>query len=108
MVIYEVNAIGPFELRDEYGALVRSHIQVLLQQKGFLNAEWYERDPHDEELPDGTFLWTMHYRVENRRALDEYIQGIGQELRNEAKEKFGGRIRVTRRILSLLSTAGFH
>ncbi len=108
MVIYEVNASGPLELRQAYGELVRAHIEILMQQKGFLDAQWFERDPEDEEAPAGTFLWTLHYHVENRRSLDAYIQGIGQTLRKEAKERFAGKVQVNRRILSMMPAASLH
>lgn len=105
-VIYEVNAKGSNSIREGYADLVRDHLERLLREPGFLKASWFTRRPEDEGLEPGDyFLWTLLYLVKDRASLDAYIQGPGQILRQEAKQKFQGEIEVNRRILTAVDSA---
>lgn len=101
MLIYEVNAKVPVDLRKEYSELVRDHREKLLTQPGFQSMDGFERKPEDEGGKGDEFLlWTLHYRVKDRPSLEAYINGLGKTLRDEARIRFQGRVEVSRRILS--------
>ena len=84
------------------------HIQEMLKFKGFQTAHWYFRRPEDEgSKVEGKTLWSIHYLVEDRASLDEYFEKHAERMRAAGKEKFGEKFSATRRVLNLLSVAGY-
>ena len=108
MLIYEVNLEVADEINFKVAAWLSEHINKMLTFKGFKIAQWFFRKPEDEgrDATDVT-LWTIQYLVEDRPSLDEYFSQHAVKVREEAEEKFGDKLVVTRRVLQLLSVAGY-
>lgn len=107
MLIYEVNLEVDEEVNYKMAGWLPEHIQKLLDCKGFKSAYWYFRVPEDEggEPSEKTF-WTIQYVVDSRADLDEYLNGPAGSIRAEAEEKFGGKFKASRRIMTLIGVAG--
>lgn len=108
MLIYEVNLEVDDDINFKMAGWLPNHIEEMLKLKGFQSAHWYFRRPEDEDSSvDGKTLWSIHYLVENRESLDEYFEKHAEKMRKEGKEKFGEKFSASRRVLNLLSVAGY-
>jgi len=108
MLVYEVNLEVEPEINFAYAGWLPEHIDRMLKFNGFKAAYWFFRNPEDEgREPTDKKLWTIHYLVEDRESLDDYLRNHAKTMRQEAVEKFGTKFRSNRRILGLLSVAGF-
>lgn len=107
MLIYEVNLDVDDEVKFSFAGWLPEHIQAMLKIEGFQVAYWFFRKPEDEGMQDRTrTLWTIHYVIEERRHLDDYLSNKAEMMRKEAVERFGDKFIASRRILHLLSAAG--
>jgi hypothetical protein len=106
MLIYEVNLEVPLGLASEYSEFLERHVPEMLGVEGFVSAVWHERRPEDEPnraghaaAPSGTVLWTIHYEVRSRDALETYFRDQAGTMRAESLRRFGGAVVISRRIL---------
>ncbi len=100
MVIYEVNLSIEAEIGTSFEHWLRAHVADMLEFDGFESAAWYWRKAENEgSMPDGRILWTIHYSVRDRDALDAYLDGTAEEKRERSLDKFRGYFSATRRIL---------
>ena len=100
MVIYEVNLAIEAEVGNSFEHWLRKHIAAMLEFDGFEHASWYWRRAEDEgAMPDGRILWTVQYHVRDRVALDAYLDGPAEEMREQGADKFRGYFSASRRIL---------
>jgi hypothetical protein len=101
MLIYEVNLSVNSEIAADYAQFLKHHIPEVVQVGGFTKADWFERRASDEGLSntEGRTLWTIHYHVASREALDRYLREHAPKMRAEAVDRFGDRFQATRRIL---------
>ncbi|MEN9723574.1 MAG: hypothetical protein RJB38_1560 [Pseudomonadota bacterium] len=108
MIIYEVNIAVQNDAAPDYERFLERHIPKILQIDGFRGASWWERLAKDENVPEmkGSTLWTVHYHVESRKALDSYLINQAPAMRAEAVELFGNKISINRRILNHRSSQG--
>lgn len=117
MLIYEVNLEVDESINHKMAGWLPDHITEMLGFDGFKAAHWYFRNPEDETPADASStegssksapktLWTIHYLVESRAALDDYFKNNAPRMREEGKNRFGDQFTATRRILNLLSVAG--
>jgi hypothetical protein len=107
MLIYEVNIEVDQEINFKCAGWLPEQIKKILTLKGFQGAYWYFRDPKDEgREPSGKTLWTVHYLVENRQCLDEYLNQHKPAEKQEILERFGSGFAASQRVLQLLSVAG--
>jgi|SRR5215470_3236553 len=107
MLIYEVNLEVEEEINYKVAGWLTEHIQQMLEFKGFKAAQWFFRQPEDEERQSANkTLWTIHYLVEDRPSLNDYFREHAERKRQEAIDKFGDKLSVSRRVLNLLSVAG--
>ncbi len=106
MLIYEVNLSVDKEIEEQYKEWLGAHVQEMLQNEGFLGAEWLSRNAVDEGLPadDTKVLWTVHYRVTDDAALQHYFEHHAPRMRQDGLNRFGGRFTASRRILRLSSS----
>lgn len=107
MLIYEVNLEVDEDINYRYAGWLPDHISKMLQFKGFQAAYWFFRKPEDEgREPTTKTLWTIHYVVQDRQCLDEYLNVHASEVRKEALANFGNGFKADRRILNLLAASG--
>lgn len=107
MLIYEVNLEVDEDINYKMAAWLQEHIANMLNFNGFKSAYWYFRLPEDEgDEAFGKTLWTIQYVVETRQQLDDYLNNHAAAMRTEGEEKFGGKFKASRRIMTLLGLAG--
>lgn len=106
MIIYEVNLEVDEEVNFKFAGWLPGHMNKMLEFDGFEAAYWFFRKPEDEDNAMGKTLWTLHYIVDNRDALETYFKNHASGMRDEALQLFGDKFKVERRILNLLSVAG--
>ncbi len=106
MIIYEVNLEVDEEINFKFAGWLPGHMMKMLEIEGFDAAYWFFRKPEDEQKPPGKTLWTIHYIVEDREALEGYFEHHATAMREKTIEMFGDKFTVERRILNLLSVAG--
>ncbi len=107
MLIYEVNLEVAEDINYKVAGWLAGHIDKMLTFKGFKVAYWFFRKPEDENSKTtNKILWTIQYIVEDRPSLDEYLQQHAEQIRKEANEQFGDKMRAERRVLYLLNIVG--
>ena len=106
MIIYEVNLEIDEGANFKIAGWLPGHMQKMCEFKGFGPAYWFFRNPEDEQKDKGKTLWTLHYIVDDRQCLDDYLKNHAHSFRQEAIDLFGDSFKADRRILSLLSVAG--
>jgi hypothetical protein len=93
-VIYEVDVTVDAGAADAYAAWLPGHIDRVLENDGFLSAQWLEAD-----TGAAAARWSIRYTVTDAAALEAYFAGPASALRAEAEERFGGRFAATRRVM---------
>lgn len=100
MLIYEVNLDVEPAIAEDYRDWLERHIRDMLGIEGFVSAELFLRPPGDDPGTDPSRMgFTVHYRLENREALERYLDNDAPRMRSEGLRLFGGRFTATRRIL---------
>lgn len=97
MVIYEVSLEINADIYSEYYQWLITHIQQMLQFKGFKSAE-VNLIQHDE-MNDKKRL-RIEYFIDSDEDLQDYFTQHAATMRNDAIKKFGTQFSATRRILS--------
>lgn len=106
MIIYEVNLEIDEDVNFKFAGWLPGHMQKMIELRGFGPAYWFFRNPEDEQKDKGKVYWTVHYVVDDRACLDDYLNNHAQRFRQEALDLFGNSFKSDRRILNLLSVAG--
>lgn len=96
MIIYEVNIDIDPSIEKEYIHWLKSHIDQILKIDGFSKAEVYQREAENQKKGI-----TVHYYLETKEKLDDYLTHFAPKLRQEALDKFGSQFSASRRILSV-------
>lgn len=130
MILYEVNIRILAEAADEYAAWLDDHIRQILEIDGFVSAEWFEVEEDqetreleeavrqavrlDESIPSelreaaavsvDTRLFTVHYRLTDRRSLEHYLMLHADGMRRDGIERFGDKFAATRRVMKRVKT----
>ncbi len=94
-ILYEVTAIVSEDILHDYLSWLKPHLERMLDFDGFLDADTFENTENPCEI-------TSVYRVRDRKAIEAYTAGPAQEVRAEADQRFGEKLRISRRILSAL------
>lgn len=95
--IYEVNLELEPAIGEAFSAWLPGHVERMLELPGFIDAV-VEMEERDENAPP-TFC--VRYRLESRQTLDDYFEHHAARMRQEGIDRFGGRFRATRRILTV-------
>jgi hypothetical protein len=95
-VVYEVDVTVDAGAADAYAAWLPGHIERVLENDGFVSAQWLEAD-----AGAAAARWSIRYTVTDAAALEAYFAGPAGALRAEAEERFGGRFVATRRVMSI-------
>lgn len=99
MIIYEVNHDVDKEIEKEYTVWLESHIQEMMGFEGFESIDWYKLANEDGQQ---MVCWSIHYHVRSMSDLQSYLDTHAERMRADGANRFGGRYRANRRILSLL------
>jgi hypothetical protein len=95
-VIYEVSLWPDPAIASDFDAWLEHHVQEMLGLPGFLGATIHRAE---EDPPGDGVLRTVRYRLQDRAALDRYLQEHAERMRADGTRRFGNRFRVSRRIL---------
>ncbi len=99
MIVYEVNLSVDAAVYAEYLAWLDAHMAEILALPGFLGAEVLE--VAEPAPPPSLRALSVHYRVRDRAALQDYFDRDAPRLREEGQRLFGGRFSATRRVLKV-------
>lgn len=90
-VVYEVNIEIRRERVVEFDAWLTEHIGEMLALPGFVDARTFASD-----LDAGTALRSIHYRLNDRAALDRYLDVHAPAMRAQGIERFGDDMQASR------------
>jgi hypothetical protein len=101
-VVYEVNLVIDKDINADFCAWLPGHVGELLKCPGFVDARWFSRSPEDEGQPkdDSKVLHTVHYYLQDRASLDNYLKEHAPRLRQDGVTRFGAKMSATRRVLN--------
>lgn len=104
MIIYEVIAKVSRARAKEYKEWLGPHTKHLLKEPGFLKAHIFEEigEPLQNQEAQEVVLG-VRYSLKDSESLDQYLAGPAQTLRQEALEKFGSSLSISRRVWRELS-----
>lgn len=103
MIVYEVRAVMPPALVDEYRAWLEDHIREILAIPGFLYAELHREDADQPAASEAGGLLVIRYHLEDRGALEAYLRDHAPALRADGIARFGDRVRMSRRVTELVA-----
>jgi hypothetical protein len=95
-VIYEVNLEADATIEGPFDTWLRDHVADMLQLDGFLAAEVLV----DGSAPPGRIRRSVHYRLSNQAALDDYLRTHALRMREKGVALFGDRFTAQRRTLA--------
>lgn len=96
MVVYEVNSTVDADLRADYLAWLRPHVDEILALPGFIGADAFEvREPAET----GEARFCMQFRLVDAAALQAYLHNHAPRLRADGVARFGARMRAQRRVM---------
>lgn len=95
-VIYEVNLDIHAKAAADFAQWLPRHVADVLALPGFIDAVIAREDPGEE----GSIAWSVRYRLENRQALERYLDQHAERMRADGLRRFGEGMRARRRILS--------
>lgn len=101
-VVYEVSLWVEADIASEHALWLRDHVQQMLMQPGFLQAQIL--DVVDPPAEAGVVARCVQYRVRSQHDLDDYLAGPALHMRAEGVARFGERVRYQRRVLALAAT----
>ncbi len=97
MVLYEVNAEISKDLSQAYLDWLKPHIELILKEPGFLSAEVFQEN---EVVASDKEKFVVHYFVNTEEDLKNYFAGPAKAYRQEALQKFGPSLSISRRQLT--------
>lgn len=95
MLIYEVNIEVDGAAAEEMAVWMKTHIRKMLAFDGFVGATWYFLDPDES----GRQRWSIHYRVEAWKHLNDYFENHAEAMRQDGLHRFSEKFSANRRIL---------
>lgn len=105
MIIYEVNLDVQPQTHDAFMQWLPGHIQEVLEIKGFKQAKILQ--PVGDNLSGSTRQVTVVYELETMADLNAYFQDHATAMRAKTVEKFGNKVKATRRIFKTLYPVDF-
>lgn len=97
-VIYEVNLSVDSAIAAEFDDWLTEHVAAMLALPGFRSARIFAPD-RDAESSDARITRTTQYELDNRAALERYLDIDAERMRAEGVERFGEDLSASRRIL---------
>ena len=99
MITYVVDLEVDAAIAAEYLPWLREHVHEMLALPGFVDAQVFES--LDPAPPPGTIAYSVHYRLRDRAAFDEYLRRHATSMR-AGGARFGERVRASRTLLQAL------
>ena len=103
MVIYEVNLEISPEVANDYKIWLQKHILQMLEINGFssykLFAEKSQIIDSGSNNEDKTCKLVVHYEVDSKESLDEYLANQAKSMRGGIPKEFFGKFKAWRRVL---------
>ncbi len=96
VVIYEVNLEIAGDVAAEFAEWLPHHVAEVLALPGFIDAVIAS----DEMAGADIKAWSVRYRLDNRQALDRYLDQHAERMRADGMTRFGGHMRASRRIMT--------
>lgn len=93
--IYEVTVSVDREIADEFDGWLALHVEDMLEIPGFLKAETFAIE--DDDVARARRV--THYYLASEQALEEYLAGPANAMRQSAIDRFADRFSASRRIL---------
>lgn len=103
-IIYEVTLLIDREVVREYDIWLKHHVDEMLELPGFQSAQVSVVEDNAAESARAGRV--VHYRLDNRQALDEYFSRFARQMRDDGIRHFGNRFTASRRILRPLEGEG--
>jgi hypothetical protein len=101
MIVYEVNQeIEPAAFDEFKKWFSETHVPEMLSITGFIEA----RILVNEDESDNKKRTTCCYLMRSRDSYDQYTKNHSAEMTRRLNEKFGSRVRLSRRVFSILQT----
>lgn len=100
MIIYEVSLTVANEILVAYEAWIKTHIQEMLQFKGFINATLAK----DLEAKDKATLLSVRYVLQDEKSLQDYLNEHAHIMREQAIKKFSNQFSAVRKIYHLIES----
>lgn len=104
VVLYEVNLTVEREIADEYAAWLGPHIREIMALDEVAGASWWRVDDprlRGDRLNDpDTVSWCVKYEFPDRKAYQSYLNNHAERLRGDGLERFGGRFKASRRVMT--------
>jgi len=94
-ITYEVALQPDPEILGDFEAWLEYHVDEMLALPGFTGASIHKA----EDPETGTALRVVRYELEDRAALQRYLDEFAPRMRAEGIARFGDRFRATRRIV---------
>lgn len=93
-VIYEVNLVPEPAIAGQFDDWLNEHVREMLALPGFIDATISR-----VEREDGPAARTVHYELQSRESLEQYLAEHAPRMRQHGIDRFGDRFTATRRIL---------
>ena len=93
-ILYEVVITVLPEIRDNYLAWLKPHMEAMLGFDGFLYADLLVNTENENEF-------TCHYGLRDMAAMNAYLSGPAKDMRADGVKRFGDKMQATRRILEV-------
>jgi hypothetical protein len=94
-ITYEVTLEPDAEILREFEAWLEYHADEMIALPGFIGATIHK----GEDPESGAALRIVRYELEDRAALERYLEEFAPRMRAEGVSRFGNRFRATRRIV---------
>lgn len=101
MIVYEVNLRVQHAIAVDYLSWLQSHVAQMLALPGFVSAQVFAAPDHDD---DEARAFCVQYRLQDRAALERYLQQHAVRMRADALARFGDHFRAERRVLEPLAS----
>jgi hypothetical protein len=93
-VIYEVNLVPEPAIAGQFDEWLHEHVREMLALPGFIDATISR-----VEQAEGPAARTVHYELQSRESLEQYLAEHAPRMRQAGVDRFGDRFTATRRIL---------
>lgn len=99
---YEVSLTINSEIVPEYLKWLKAHVNEMLSFPGFENAVFL--DQMDPVIAEGQITVIVQYRLRDTNTFETYLQTQAKRMRKEGLERFGDKVRATRRLSIIQET----
>ena len=95
-IVYEVTLTVTSDVREAFLDWLQLHVQEMLGL-GFSEGRIYKEEGKENEF-------VVQYKMESREKLETYFEKHAPKMRKDGLDRFGDKMRASRRILSAVAT----